>query len=176
MLKIVDHWFKMSVDGLRLDAIPYLYERENTNCENLPETHVFLKKLRAHVDKHYRDRLLLAEANQLARGRGGVFRRRRRMPHGFPLSAYAAAVHGDPDGGQPAHHRHVRAHAAYSGKLPVGLVPAKSRRTDAGNGDGFRTRLHVRRLRPGSAGARQSRHPTPTRTAARKQSPQRSNS
>jgi maltose alpha-D-glucosyltransferase/alpha-amylase len=54
----------MGVDGLRLDAIPYLYEREGTNCENLPETHVYLKKLRAHVDAKFTDRMLLAEANQ----------------------------------------------------------------------------------------------------------------
>ena len=64
MFKIMDAWFKMSVDGLRLDAVPYLFEREGTNCENLPETHDFLKKVRAHMDKHYRDRMLLAEANQ----------------------------------------------------------------------------------------------------------------
>ena len=64
MLKIVDAWLKMSVDGLRLDAIPYLFEREGTNCENLPETHRLLKDLRQHVDEHYRDRMLLAEANQ----------------------------------------------------------------------------------------------------------------
>ncbi|MDX1566889.1 MAG: putative maltokinase, partial [Longimicrobiales bacterium] len=54
----------MGVDGMRLDAIPYLYEREGTNCENLPETHEFLKKLRAHVDANFDDRMLLAEANQ----------------------------------------------------------------------------------------------------------------
>ncbi len=54
----------MGVDGFRLDAIPYLYEREGTNCENLPETHVFLKKLRRHVEEKYPNRLLLAEANQ----------------------------------------------------------------------------------------------------------------
>ncbi len=64
LLKVVDHWFGMGVDGLRLDAIPYLYEREGTNCENLPETHGFLKKLRAYVDEHYGDKMLLAEANQ----------------------------------------------------------------------------------------------------------------
>src|SRR5205807_61201 len=52
------------VDGLRLDAVPYLFEREGTTCENLPETHAFLKELRAHVDARYDDRLLLAEANQ----------------------------------------------------------------------------------------------------------------
>ena len=54
----------MGVDGLRLDAIPYLYEREGTNGENLPETHAFLRELRAHVDARYEDRMLLAEANQ----------------------------------------------------------------------------------------------------------------
>jgi maltose alpha-D-glucosyltransferase/alpha-amylase len=52
------------VDGLRLDAVPYLYEREQTNCENLPETHFFLKRLRKHVDDKYGDRMLLGEANQ----------------------------------------------------------------------------------------------------------------
>ena len=60
----LDFWLKLGVDGLRLDAIPYLYEREGTNCENLPETHVYLKKLRAHVDAQFSGRMLLAEANQ----------------------------------------------------------------------------------------------------------------
>jgi maltose alpha-D-glucosyltransferase / alpha-amylase len=64
VIKAMDFWFDMGIDGLRLDAIPYLYEREGTNCENLPETHAFLKKLRAHVDSKYENRLLLAEANQ----------------------------------------------------------------------------------------------------------------
>ncbi|HEX3720322.1 MAG TPA: maltose alpha-D-glucosyltransferase [Verrucomicrobiae bacterium] len=64
MIDIVDFWFEMGVDGLRLDAVPYLYEREGTSCENLPETHVFLKKLRAHIDQKYEDRMLLGEANQ----------------------------------------------------------------------------------------------------------------
>ncbi len=64
LFSILDFWLEMGVDGLRLDAIPYLYEREGTNCENLPETHDFLKKLRAHVDAHFPNRMLLAEANQ----------------------------------------------------------------------------------------------------------------
>ena len=62
--KLVDRWFGMGVDGLRLDAVPYLYEREDTNCENLAETHAFLRQLRAHVDAHFPNRMLLAEANQ----------------------------------------------------------------------------------------------------------------
>src|ERR1700727_3084901 len=64
ILEVIDFWFDLGVDGFRLDAVPYLYEREGTNCENLPETHMFLKQLREHVDKKYTDRLLLAEANQ----------------------------------------------------------------------------------------------------------------
>ena len=61
---LLDFWFEMGVDGLRLDAVPYLYEREGTNCENLPETHAFLRELRRHIDSRYQDRMLLAEANQ----------------------------------------------------------------------------------------------------------------
>ena len=64
MYAAMDFWFDMGVDGLRLDAVPYLFEREGTNCENLPETHAALRELRAHVDSKYQDRLLLAEANQ----------------------------------------------------------------------------------------------------------------
>jgi len=64
VLEVLDFWLDMGVDGLRLDAVPYLYEREGTNCENLPETHVYLKSLRAHIDSRYRNRMLLAEANQ----------------------------------------------------------------------------------------------------------------
>ncbi len=64
VLKVLDFWFQIGVDGLRLDAVPYLYEREGTNCENLPETHQFLKKLRRHIDENYEDKMLLAEANQ----------------------------------------------------------------------------------------------------------------
>ena len=64
VIKAMDFWLEMGVDGLRLDAIPYLYEREGTNCENLPETHAFLKKLRAHIDQQFPGRMLLAEANQ----------------------------------------------------------------------------------------------------------------
>ena len=60
----LDFWLGMGVDGLRLDAVPYLYERDGTMCENLPETHAFLKKLRAKLDADYDDRMLIAEANQ----------------------------------------------------------------------------------------------------------------
>ena len=64
MLRCAISGWLLGVDGVRLDAVPYLYEREGTNCENLPETHAFLKKLRKHVDDHWPGRMLLAEANQ----------------------------------------------------------------------------------------------------------------
>ena len=63
VMRTLDFWAQMGVDGFRLDAIPYLFEREGTSCENLPETHAFLKELRAHLDSTFPGRMLLAEAN-----------------------------------------------------------------------------------------------------------------
>lgn len=64
MIDIVDFWMELGIDGFRVDAVPYLFERENTNCENLPETHDYVKRLREHVERKWPGRVLLAEANQ----------------------------------------------------------------------------------------------------------------
>ncbi len=64
MIRVIDFWLRMGVDGIRLDAVPYLYEREGTNCENLPETHGFLVKLRSYIDSKFKNKMLLAESNQ----------------------------------------------------------------------------------------------------------------
>ena len=64
MLHVAKFWLDLGVDGFRADAVPYLFEREGTNCENLPETHAYLKELRAFIDEHYPGRILLCEANQ----------------------------------------------------------------------------------------------------------------
>jgi len=64
MLEVIRFWLRLGFDGLRLDAVPYLFERDGTNCENLPETHAFLRRIRAMVDEEFDDRVLLAEANQ----------------------------------------------------------------------------------------------------------------
>ncbi|MCC5874969.1 MAG: maltose alpha-D-glucosyltransferase [Candidatus Sumerlaeia bacterium] len=64
MVRIIDFWLSKGLDGFRVDAVPYLFERENTICENLPETHQYLRKLRKYVDENHPEAMLLAEANQ----------------------------------------------------------------------------------------------------------------
>jgi len=64
MLNIARFWLDLGIDGFRADAVPYLFEREDTVCENLPETHAYLKKVRAFIEEHYPGRILLCEANQ----------------------------------------------------------------------------------------------------------------
>jgi maltose alpha-D-glucosyltransferase/alpha-amylase len=64
MLDVIAYWLDFGLDGFRCDAVPYLYERDGTNCENLPETHAYLKQVRRYVDEHFPGKILLAEANQ----------------------------------------------------------------------------------------------------------------
>ena len=158
-------WLDAGVDGFRLDAVPYLCEREGTNNENLPETHAVIKQLRAELDAYAPGKVLLAEANQWPEDVQRLFRRRRRMPHGLSLPADAAHLHGDRAGGPLPDHRHHAADAGNPGELPVGDVPAQPRRADAGNGDRRRARLSVVDLRRRSARAHQSRHPPAARAA-----------
>jgi len=63
IFNLLDYWADLGVDGFRLDAVPYLFEREGTSCENLPETHAFLKKLRSHLDKRHKGLVFLSESN-----------------------------------------------------------------------------------------------------------------
>ena len=85
--QIIKFWFDLGLDGFRADAVPYLFEREGTNCENLPETHQFIKEIRKFMDENYKDRILLAEANQWPEdvrsyfGGGDEFH----MAYNFPL-------------------------------------------------------------------------------------------
>lgn len=100
VLKIVDFWFNLGVDGLRLDAIPYLFQREGTNCENLEETHQFLKKLNAHIQNKFQNRFLLAEANQWSEETVKYFGEKGdecQMAYNFPLlpKLYMAVQMGD---------------------------------------------------------------------------------
>jgi maltose alpha-D-glucosyltransferase/alpha-amylase len=87
ILEVVSFWLDIGIDGFRVDAVPYLFEREGTNCENLPETHEFLKKLRRFVEERYTEVFLLAEANQWPEdvvqyfGQGDEFH----MAYNFPI-------------------------------------------------------------------------------------------
>ncbi len=159
-------WLDLGVDGLRLDAIPYLVERDGTNNENLPETH-----RRPEADPR-RARPGIPRPDAAGRGEpvaGGhprVFRRRRRMPHGVPLSADAADVHGGRPGGSAPDRRHPAADPGDPRELPVGDLPAQPRRADAGDGDRQGARLSLERLRLRLAGPHQPRHPAPAGAAA----------
>jgi maltose alpha-D-glucosyltransferase / alpha-amylase len=64
MLRVINHWLGMGLDGFRCDAVPYLFEREGTSCENLPQTHQFLQEMRAKIDAKFDGKILIAEANQ----------------------------------------------------------------------------------------------------------------
>ncbi len=137
-------WLDMGVDGLRLDAIPYLVEREGTSNENLPETHAVIKQIRARtLDEHYDGRMLLAEANKWPEdvreyfGDGDECH----MAYHFPLMPrmYMAIAQED---------RHPIVEIMQQtpddpGELPVGDLPAQPRRAHARDGDRSRARLHV---------------------------------
>ena len=160
------YWLDMGVDGLRLDAIPYLIEREGTNNENLPETHDVLKT-HPRRDGRALSRPHAARRGQpVAGGHAPLFRRRRRMPHGVPLPADAAHVHGARAGGPAPDHRHHAPDAGDPRELPVGDLPAQPRRADARDGDRRGARLPLAHLRRGHARPHQSRHPPPPRAAA----------
>ena len=94
MLDVVRFWLDLGLDGFRLDAVPYLFERDGTNGENLPETHEYLKRLRKEVDAEFPGRGAARRGQPVAGRRRRLLRRRRRVPHVLPLPADAAHVHG----------------------------------------------------------------------------------
>ena len=170
MLDVLRFWLDLGIDGFRLDAVPYLFERDGTNCENLPETHAFLGAAARCMEDEYPGRVLLAEANQWPADVveyfgdpevGGdechmafhfplmprIFMAVRRENR-FPISEILAQTPADPVG------------------LPVGHLPAQPRRAHARDGQRRRARLHVRGVRQGPADEGQHRHPPPAGAAA----------
>ncbi len=127
VIRVMRFWLDMGVDGLRLDAVPYLVERDGTSCENLPETHAVLRQLRAAMDETHPGRMLLAEANQWPDDVQALLRRRRRMPHGVPLPAHAAHVDRAAQGGSHPDRGDHGAHARDPRHGPVGHLPEKPR-------------------------------------------------
>ena len=166
MLDVVRFWLDLGLDGFRLDAVPYLFERDGTNGENLPETHEYLRRVRKVVDDEFPGRVLLAEANQWPADVVDYFGRRRRVPHVLPLPAHAPHVHGGAAGAAPPDHRDPGPDPGDPRRLPVGHLPAQPRRADPRDGHRRGAGLHVRRVRQGPADAAQHRHrPAPVPAA-----------
>ena len=94
MLQIMAYWLDKGIDGFRVDAVPYLYERQGTNCENLPETHDYVREMRRFIEARWPEAVLLAEANQLPGGSTRVLRQWRRVSHGVSLPGDAAYFYG----------------------------------------------------------------------------------
>ena len=160
-------WLDLGVDGLRLDAVPYLVEREGTSNENLPETHAILKKLRKALDDYAPGRMLLAEANQWPEDAKEYFGDgdECHMAFHFPLMPrmYMAIAQEDRFPITDI----IRQTPGDPGELPVGDLPAQSRRADARNGDRQGARLSVGHLCRRPARPAQSRHSPASRAAAR---------
>ena len=175
MLDVLRFWLDLGLDGFRLDAVPYLFERDGTNGENLPETHAYLKRVRAEIDARLLRPRAARRGEPVARRRRPLLRRRRRVPHGVPVPRHAAPLHGDPPGGRDADRRDHRADPADPRERAVGPVPAQPRRADARDGHRRGARLHVCGVRDGPADEAEPRHPPPPRAAAR-QRPRRDRS
>ena len=169
VIDVVRFWLDLGLDGFRLDAVPYLYERDGTNGENLPETHEFLQALRKEVDTSHPGKVLLAEANQWPSdvlayfGDGDECH----MCFHFPLMPrmYLAAKRGDRGPIEPI----LAETPEIPPGLPVGPVPAQPRRADARDGDRRRARRDVRRVRRRPEDAAQHRHRAAAGPAARQQ-------
>ena len=115
------YWLDMGVDALRVDAIPYLVERDGTSCENLPETHAIIKTLRQEIDADYSNRMILAEANQWPTDVRPYFGDGDECHMAFHFPLMPRILHGLAPGGPAADHRHRRANPRHSGFVPVGL-------------------------------------------------------
>ena len=172
MIQVMRRWLDMGVDGFRLDAIPYLCEREGTNNENLPETHAIIKKIRRELDAYSPGKVLLAEANQWPEDVSAYFGDgdECHMAYHFPLMPRIYMAIAQEDRFPIADI--LRQTPEIPAELPVGAVSAQSRRADPGNGHRRRARLSVVDLRQRSARADQPRHPAAARVADGQRPPQ----
>ncbi|MDH6548589.1 maltose alpha-D-glucosyltransferase/alpha-amylase [Streptomyces sp. SAI-041] len=171
MISALRFWLDLGIDGFRLDAVPYLYQQEGTNCENLPATHEFLKRVRKEIDASYPDTVILAEANQWPEDVVDYFGDYEsggdECHMAFTLPGHAPHLHGGPPRVPLPRLGDPRQDPGHPAELPVGHLPAQPRRAHPRNGHRRGTRLHVGRVREGPTDARQHRHPAAPGPAAR---------
>ncbi len=166
--QVMRFWLETGVDGFRVDAVPYLVEREGTSCENLPETHEVMRELRRRMDAEFPGRMLLAEANMWPEdvrpyfGDGDVFH----MAFHFPLMPRMFMALRLED--RKPLVEIVERTPEIPRLLPVGPLPAQPRRADPRDGDRRRARLHVRGVREGPGGPHQPRDQAPPGAAPRR--------
>ncbi len=127
MLRVAAFWLELGVDGFRADAVPYLFEREGTNCENLPETHAYLKRLRRFIDEHYPGKILLCEANQWPEDVRHYFGDGDEFQMGFHFPVDAAHFYGAAPGRYRIPGVDHGTYARHSGRVPVVHLPAQPR-------------------------------------------------
>ena len=127
MFDVVRFWLDLGIDGFRLDAVPYLFEEEGTNCENLPRTHEFLRELRTMIDTEYPGRIVLAEANQWPQDVVAYYGTEEEpechMCFHFPVMP--RIFYAIREGRRDADHRHPRRHTGDPLLRAVGHVPAQ---------------------------------------------------
>ena len=134
MIDLVRFWLDLGFDGFRLDAVPYLYQRDGTSGEHLPETHAFIRRIRKQIDADYPGRILLAEANGWPSDVADYFGDGDECHLCFHFPLMPAPLHGRPAGAALPDHRDSGADARHRRRLPMGHLSAQPRRTHFGAG------------------------------------------
>ena len=148
----LDYWLGMGVDGVRLDAVPYLFERDGHELREPARDPRLPARLRAHMDEHFPGRMLLAEANQWPEDAVAYFGDGDECHMAFHFPVMPRLFMARADGEPHPDHRHPRTDARHPRRLPVGDVPAQPRRADARDGHRRGARLHVPRATPATRG------------------------
>ena len=151
MIDLVRFWLDLGFDGFRLDAVPYLYQRDGTAGEHLPETHAFIKRIRKQTGGRLPGPHPAGRGQRLAERRGRLLRRRRRVPPVLPLPAHAPPLHGGAARAALPHHRDPGPDARSSTTRASGPSSCATTTSSRSRGQRRGARLPHRRVRQGPA-------------------------